>query len=226
MLKHFAQGVVLLAAATFTAALFLPGSRHSGSLEAATRDFLTAEEIDQVRLAQEPNARVQLYLTFAQSRLAQVVQLLSKERAGRSALVHDLLEDYTGIIEALDTVGDDALRRKIDMTKGMVIVVPGEKELLTQLRKIDESKHTDSARYEFVLKDAIDTIEDSIDLSNDLSERAREISAQDQKKEEERKAGLTSEDAKREATEKKDQQEKQTKKAPTLRRPGDPPPSK
>jgi hypothetical protein len=229
-MRYLAKTIVLLAAGALTTALFLPSSRTPGSLEAATRDFLTAEEIDQVRLAQEPNARVQLYLAFAQSRLAQVVQLLSKERAGRSALVHDLLEDYTGIIDALDTVGDDALRRKIDMTKGMTLVVPGERSLLDQLKKIDDGEYTDRARYEFLLKDAIDTTADSIDLSNDLSERAREISAKDQQKEQERKDALTPEDAKREAAEKKDQEKTQapaqTKKAPTLRRPGDPPPTK
>jgi hypothetical protein len=226
MAKHLGKTIVLLAAASCTVALFLPTSRTVGSLDAATRDFLSEEEIDQVRLAQEPNARVQLYLKFAQSRLAQVTQLLSKERAGRSALIHDLLEDYTGIIDALDTVGDDALRRKIDMTPGMLVVVPGEKALLDQLKRIDEGEQTDRARFAFVLKDAIDTTEDSIELSDDLSERAREISAQDQKKEAERKDALTPEDAKRETSEKKEQEKQQPKKAPTLRRPGDPPPVK
>ncbi len=187
MIAKLARSIIPLAASALTIALFLPASRTSASLEAATRDFLTAEEIDQVRAAQEPNARVQLYLTFAKSRLAQTIQLLSKERAGRSALIHDLLEDYTAIIDALDTVGDDALRRKIDMTTGMAVVVPGERGLLEQLKKIDGGDHTDRARYESVLKDAIETTEDSIDLSDDLSERAREISAADQKKEQERR---------------------------------------
>lgn len=227
MAKRFLKSIVLSAAAALTMGLFVPASFQSASLQAATRDFLTAEEVDQVRAAQDPNDRVQLYLKFAQSRLAQVKQLLSKERAGRSALIHDLLEDYTGIIDALDTVGDDALRRKIDLTKGITAIVPGQQELLAQLKKFDEGDYADRARYEFVLQDAIDATEDSIELSLDLSERAREIYALDQKREEERKAGLTSEDAKREASEKKEQEQKQQqKKAPTLRRPGDPPPSK
>jgi hypothetical protein len=54
-----------------------------GLLMGATRDFLTAEEIDQIRAAQDPNVRVQLYLKFAQQRVAQLNQLLSRERAHR-----------------------------------------------------------------------------------------------------------------------------------------------
>jgi hypothetical protein len=189
------------------------------------RDFLSAEEIDQIRIAQEPNDRVQLYLKFAQSRLAQLQQLLAKDRSGRSALAYDLLEDYTKIIEALDTVGDDALRRKVDLTKGMTVVIPGEQALLEQLRKVDAMNLSDKARYEFVLKDAIDVTKDSIELSSDLGGRASDIASKDAKDEERRKEGLTPEDAKREADSKaKQEKEKQTKKAPTLRRPTDPPP--
>jgi len=194
-----------------------------GMLPAATRDFLTAEEIDQVRAAQEPNIRVQLYLKFAQQRVAQMNQLLSRERAGRTALVHDLLEDYTGIIEALDTVADDALRRKVDLAIGIAVVLPGEREMLTQLKKVEAAAPKDMARYEFVLKDAIDATEDSIDLSADLNERTREILVKDKKEDDVRKAGLTPEDAKQQ-TDDKAKQEKQTRKAPTLRRPTDPPP--
>ena len=196
-----------------------------GMLPAATRDFLTAEEIDQVRAAQDPNIRVQLYLKFAQQRVAQMNQLLSRDRAGRTALVHDLLEDYTGIIEAMDTVTDDALRRKVDISKGIALVTPGEREMLAQLMKVEASHPSDMARYEFALKDAMDTTKDSIDLFGDLGGRALEVSAKDQKEEEARKAGLTSEDAKREADDKAKQEKQQpARKAPTLRRPSDPPP--
>ena len=166
-----------------------------------------------------------MYLKFAQNRVAQLQQLLSKERAGRSALAHDLLEDYTGIIEALDTVGDDALRRKIDLSKGMVKVAPGQKTLLEQLQALDKKEFADKARYEFVMKDAIDATNDSIDLAADLGGREAEVAEKDKKRESERKEGLTSEDAKREADDKaKEQQQPNAKKAPTLRRPGDPPP--
>lgn len=208
----------LLAVGAFAVFVFAPYVQAAGN-----RDFLTEEEIDQVRLAQEPNARIQLYLTFAQNRLAQLQQLLSKERPGRSALVHDLLEDYTSIIEALDTVTDDALRRKIDLAKGMAKVIPGQKTLLEQLEALNEREFVDKARYEFVMKDAINATEDSIELAGDLGAREAEVAEKDKRREDERRAGLTSDDQKREVEEKA-KQPQNTKKAPTLRRPGDPPP--
>src|SRR5947209_3279285 len=132
---------------------------------AQDRDFLTEDEIDQIREAQDPNERLFLYINFAKTRVELVRQLMSTPRTGRSLLIHDTLEDYTKIIEAIDTVADDALKRKLALSDGMAAVASAEKEMAEALKKIESMQLKDRARYDFALKNAIETTEDSADLS-------------------------------------------------------------
>lgn len=185
------------------------------------RDFLTADEIDQVRLAQEPNLRIQLYLTFATSRVSLIEQATAEEKAGRSKLIHDLLEDYTHIVEAVDTVSDDALKRKVNIGEGMKAVAETNSQLLARLEKIRETKPKDISRYEFALDQAIDATRDSAELAaSDLGKRTADVETRVKKEVAEREESMRPEDvkAKREV-EKKEVESK--RKVPTLRRKGE-----
>jgi hypothetical protein len=192
------------------------------------RDFLTADETDQIKDAQEPNLRLSLYATFARQRVDLVKALLAKDKPGRSLMIHDTLDDYSHIIDAIDMVADDAIERKLDVKKGLGLVAAAEKEMLPVLQKIQDDPPKDAGRYEFALKTALDTTADSLDSAQeDLGLRAKAVAERAAREEKARREAMApTEREAREAQDKKiaaDAQKKkeQEKKAPTLLRPGE-----
>lgn len=198
------------------ALLVLPGVQ-------VRRDFLTADEADQIRLVQEPNERIQLYLQFARQRLELVRQALEQSRPGRAALIHDALEDYERIIDAIDTVIDDALRRKLPVQDGIRAVAKAQQEFLALLEKIQATESPDRDRYEFALTQALETTRDSLELAQeDIEQRAEEVAERDQREAKQREALMQPKDLEeKRAQEKKQAEEEQKRKAPTLLRKGE-----
>jgi len=140
-------------------------------------------------------------------------------------MVRQLLEDYTQIIDAIDTVSDDALKRKLDISPSMAAVAAAEKNFLGMLQKIEESQPHDLDMYDVALKDAIGNTSDSLEgTQQDLGKRSEEVFA---KAEEEKKKveSLTPKDQlKAQKTEDaKADVGKPTRKPPTLYRPGETP---
>jgi len=191
------------------------------SLAAAQRDFLTAAEVTQLRDNQQPDARLKLYLGFARERLAQVQQLLAKDRAGRSARIHELLEEYTKILDAMADLTDDALRRRLPLETGLKSMEEGLKQMQAILAKIEESEPRDIALYRFALEQAIMATDDGLELAReDLKERESAVAEREAREKKEREAAMSPQEieSRREAEQKEAEQKK---KVPTLRRPGE-----
>lgn len=190
------------------------------------RDFLSEAEGDQIRDAQEPNERLALYLKFARLRLELVKQAMAVEKPGRSKLIHNNLEDYSRIIEALDAVIDDAVARKLDVAKGVGQVAEREKEFLAMLQEFSAKPVKDRRLFDFVLKDALEATQDSLEESqHDLKERAHRVVDEDARQKKQREASMTPAEVEKRKTEEKQAEEKakKTPKAPTLRRKGEVP---
>jgi len=190
----------------------------------AQRDFLTADEANQIReTAQDPNARLKLYIHFAKQRLDMVKSQLAKDKTGRSILVHDALEDYSHIIDAIDDVIDDALKHQAELKVGLNAVQSAEAQLLADLQKIRDNPPKDLARYDFSLKQAIETTGDSLDMAKeDLGKRTADVKARDAREKKEVEALSQSKDVEqKKAAEKKEEEQQKKRKVPTLRRPGE-----
>jgi hypothetical protein len=191
---------------------------------AQQRDFLTADEVDQIKTAQEPNARMALYAKFARERVDLVKNLLAKDKPGRSIMIHDALDDYARMVDALDDVADDALQRKVDIKPGLGYAAKLEKEALPLLQKIKDNPPKDLERFEFALRDAIETTTDSLDASHqDVDKRTKVVEAREaQDKKDIREAMSGPEREAKQAEDKKAAaDEDKQKKAPSLYRKGE-----
>jgi hypothetical protein len=192
---------------------------------AQDRDFLTGDESAQIKDAQDPNARIQLYARFARRRIDLIKSLLSKDKQGRSIVIHDALDDYAQILDAIDSVIDDALVRKIDVKPSMMALANYERDCLPMLKRIRDSHPNDLDRYDFVLKTAIDATTDGIEsASADMDERAKDVqhNADVERKAVEHMETPADRDAKKQQQKKDgEQQQPSQRKPPTLLRPGE-----
>jgi hypothetical protein len=208
----------------YLAAAGLAALMVATALHAQRRDFLSDDEADRIREAQDPNERLARYMQFARLRLELVKQTMAVEKPGRSKLIHDNLEDYARIIEAVDAVIDDALARSLDITKGVELVAEQQKQFLATLGEFAKAPAKDRYLFEYVLKDATEVTQDSLEESeHDLAERKRRVLEEDREERKKREEVMTPEEQER----KRDVEEKEKKaiqKKPTLRKKGEAPP--
>jgi hypothetical protein len=133
------------------------------------RDPLTEAEADQMReVAQEPEKRIKLIIKFAQARMQAIEQLRGdpKMAPDRGKQIHDLLEDFTALVDEIGDNVDMYARRKGDIGKSLGHVITADSEFQLKLRALKESSADpklaqEAKAYEFVLQDAMDAVDSS-----------------------------------------------------------------
>ncbi|HLJ25772.1 MAG TPA: hypothetical protein VKY85_03615 [Candidatus Angelobacter sp.] len=149
---------------------------------ARRRDPLTDAESDQLReVAMEPGKRVKLYIKFAEVRLLAIDQLRSDPKAaeGRGKKIHDLLEDFTAILDEindnLDTYQGRPLSKddRKEFHKGLKEVIEAGDKFDLKLRALKSATETDPQTkkelvdFQFVLQDAVEALRSSADMARE-----------------------------------------------------------
>jgi len=132
------------------------------------RDPFTQLEIDQIRDASwEPQQRLKLYVQFARDRLVKLEQMRNDPKIkDRPRQTHDMLDDFLLIYDELNDNLDTYVDRNDDIRKPLKNVIEADNEFQAKLRALKEAADVPSVEakdYEFVLSNALDTVDTSVD---------------------------------------------------------------
>ena len=131
-------------------------------------DPLEKDEINQLRDAMlEPDQRLKLYVTFARDRMTKLEQMRADPKTtDRARQTHDLLADFLAIYDELNDNVDMYVGRKDDIRKPLKLVIEADIEFQSKLRALKDAANADAAeskQYEFLLSNAIETVDSSAD---------------------------------------------------------------
>jgi uncharacterized coiled-coil DUF342 family protein len=147
------------------------------------RDPLNPLEVDQLRdTAQEPEERLKLYVKFARARL----DTLSKARTdpgktNRGQDVHDALQDFLAVYDELNDNIDTYADRKDDIRKALKLIIEADTEFQAGLRALKDSataSREEYKKYEFLLSDALETLDSSAPDHRQLLTEQEELAKQ------------------------------------------------
>jgi len=132
------------------------------------RDPLNPLEIDQLRDAMlEPDQRLKLYVKFSRDRMTKLEQMRSDPKTTeRGRQTHDMLEDFLAVYDELNDNIDMYVGRKDDIRKPLKVIIEVDTEFQAKLRALKNSANantSEASQYEFLLTDALDTVDSSAD---------------------------------------------------------------
>ncbi len=143
------------------------------------RDPLNEKEIDQMREAADyPDKRLELMISFARARMASIDQLRAdaKNAKDRPMQIHDLLQDFSSLMDEIDDNVDMYASHKTDMRKGLRLLIEANSEWALKLRGLKEqSPPEELEQYSFVLTNAIEAVSDGADSAREELQKQNEL---------------------------------------------------
>jgi hypothetical protein len=132
------------------------------------RDPLNPLEIDQLRDAMlDPDTRLKRYVQFSRDRMTKLEQMRSNPKTtDRARQTHDMLEDFLAVYDELNDNIEMYVGRKDDIRKPLKGIIDADTEFQAKLRALKDSANTNASEakeYEFLLNDALDTVDSSAD---------------------------------------------------------------
>jgi predicted nucleic acid-binding Zn-ribbon protein len=128
------------------------------------REPLNPVEIDKLRdAAQEPEARIKLFIQFARERLAAVEQVRTDAKAPDQAQqTHDKLQNFLDVYDELNDNIDTFVDRKADLRKPLKMVIEADTEFQAKLRALKSALNAnpgEAQKYQFLLDSAVDAVD-------------------------------------------------------------------
>ena len=140
-------------------------------------DFLTKDEVDAVRDAQEPEKRIPLFLEIANIRLGSIRAALNNTKSG-GRMVQKKMTEYTEVLEALETTIAEARQKRSPFPKAMELLKAKLPEAKQFLESLDNDSSPLYADYQFTLDEAVDVTDELIaEIENGMFPEVGERSA-------------------------------------------------
>src|SRR5882757_8749805 len=156
---------------------------------AKRRDPLTEAEADQLRqVAMDPYNRIKLMVKFTEARLVAIdqVRVDPKLAADRGKQIHDLLEDFTSLIDEINDNLDQYEGRPLNKEsvkqyhKGLKELIEADARFDLRLRTLKSAAESDPVTrkeapdFRFVLQDALDALKSNADMAREYIETTHE----------------------------------------------------
>jgi hypothetical protein len=145
---------------------------RSSNAQRPDKDYLSAIEADKIRDAETPNARVKLFIEFADDRLKKFqYELDHPSQSKHPELLNYLMNSYSGCIDDAADIIQVGLEKQDNIREAVDLMAAKTKEYLVTLQKWS-TEGPDHEIYKDNLDDAIEGTQDAMNEAEKAKKKA------------------------------------------------------